>query len=123
MALTAAEKQRRYRERKAAATVTLPRDEYEALQQELIDLREAVVELSGKSHGTARAHGAKPRQPQRFVHWLFTIERSVDGALRRQNAVGILDQRYAALRVAYTHALSASFRDGAFPPNGNVTDE
>ena len=116
MALTPAEKQRRYRARKTANTVTLPRVEYEAQQAELAFLREAITAQSGWTAAIEGIGGTwGDRQPLQYAHWLFSIERRVDERLRVQNAIGILDRRYAPLRTAYAQALTESFRDGTFP--------
>ena len=116
MALTPAEKQRRYRARKAAETVTLPKAEHEALQAELAYLREALAASSGWTatvEGLGETWGQ--RQPLQYTRWLFSIERRVDERLREQNAIGILDKRYDAVRHAYAQALTASFTEGEFP--------
>lgn len=120
MALTPAEKQRRYRERKAALTVTLPRAEYEALQAELTYLREALAAGSGWTAAIERLGDAwGDRQPLQYPRWLFSIERRVDERLREQNAIGILDKRYAPVRLAYAQALTESFAEGEFPIKGS----
>jgi len=113
MALTAAEKQRRYRERKASTTVTLPRAEFEQLQQELAYLRRAAAEASGLPTEPVCAEG--PSQPLSYARWLFSIECRVDQILRADNAVGLLDRRYTPVRAAYAQALSESRRAGTFP--------
>jgi len=119
MALTPAEKQRRYRERKAASSVTLPRAEYEALQVELTYLREALAAGSGWTAAVERLGEAwGQRQPLQYTHWLFSIERRVDERLREQNAIGILDKRYAPVRHAFAQALTDSFTEGEFPVQG-----
>jgi len=116
MALTPVEKQRRYRARKAAGTVTLPRTEYEAQQAELAYLREALAACSGWTVTVEELGGAwGHRKPLQYPRWLFSIERRVDQQLRGHNAIGILDKRYAPLRAAYARALTASFAEGEFP--------
>jgi hypothetical protein len=123
MALTPAEKQRRYRERKAKQTVTLPREEYEAMQSELEFLRDTLAEQSGWTEAIRGMNGSwGQRQPLQYTHWLFSIEIQVDQLLRRQHSIGILDKRYAPVREAYTQAITESFRDGAFPITSNVTN-
>ncbi|MHB0936949.1 MAG: hypothetical protein ACYDCO_09460 [Armatimonadota bacterium] len=116
MALTPAEKQRRYRERKASATVTLPRAEHEALQAELDYLRAVAAAESGWTAAVERlGEDWGQRQPLQYTRWLFSIERRVDERLREQNAIGILDKRYDAVRNAYAQALTESFTEGEFP--------
>lgn len=122
MALTPAEKQRRYRERKAKNTVTLPRAEMEALQRELAFLHDALEAQSGWLAAVRTMNGSwGQRQPLQYTRWLFTIESRADQLLREQHAIGILDKRYAALRKALMQAITESFRDGTFPLQSNVT--
>jgi hypothetical protein len=116
MALTPAEKQRRYRARKKAETVTLPKADYETHQTELAYLREAMAGRSGWTAAVEELGGAwGSRKPLQYLRWLFSIERRVDQQLRGHNAIGILDKRYAPLRAAYAQALTASFAEGEFP--------
>lgn len=119
MALTPAEKQRRYRERKAAKMVTLPKEEHEALQAELAYLREALAANSGWTAAIERLGETwGQRQPLQYTRWLFSIERRVDERLREQNAIGILDKRYTPVRQAFAQALTESFTEGEFPVQG-----